>query len=113
MMQAALADAQAAAELRNDVLISVVADVVRGYIDVRSLQLRLEIARENADTQTRTANLVRIRFQRGLTNELDVALAERQLARTLSLLRRRCKRAWSWQNAASRSCSGCILKALR
>jgi NodT family efflux transporter outer membrane factor (OMF) lipoprotein len=84
MIEAARADAQAAAELRNDVLISVVSDVVRSYIDVRSLQLRLEIARENAASQTRTANLVRIRFQRGLTNELDVALADRQLSRTLS-----------------------------
>ncbi|HZK80630.1 MAG TPA: efflux transporter outer membrane subunit, partial [Humisphaera sp.] len=86
MIQAAHADSQAAAELRNDVLISVVSDVVRSYIDVRSLQLRLEIARENTASQTRTANLVRVRFQRGLTNELDVALAERQLSRTLSLL---------------------------
>ncbi|HWE02257.1 MAG TPA: efflux transporter outer membrane subunit [Tepidisphaeraceae bacterium] len=86
LIQAAHADAQAAAEYRNDVLITVVADVVRSYIDVRSLQLRLEIARENAASQTRTANLVRVRFQRGLTNELDVALAERQLARTLSTL---------------------------
>jgi NodT family efflux transporter outer membrane factor (OMF) lipoprotein len=86
MIEAAHADSQAAAELRNDVLISVVADVVRSYVDVRSLQLRLEIARENAASQTRTANLVRIRFQRGLTNELDVALAERQLDQTLSQL---------------------------
>ncbi len=84
LIQAAHADTQAAAELRNDVLVTVVADVVRSYIDVRSLQLRLEIARENAAAQTRTANLVRVRFQRGLTNELDVALAERQLATTLA-----------------------------
>jgi NodT family efflux transporter outer membrane factor (OMF) lipoprotein len=84
MIQAAHADTQAAAELRNDVLITVVADVVRSYVDVRSLQLRLEIARETAAAETRTANLVRIRFQRGLTNELDVALIERQLARTQS-----------------------------
>ena len=79
LTQAARADVQAAAEFRNGVLISVVADVVRSYIDVRSLQLRLEIARENAESQSRTAGLVRVRFQRGLTNELDAVLAERQL----------------------------------
>lgn len=82
LLQAARADTQAAAEFQHDVLIATVAEVVRAYIDVRSLQLRLEIARENAETQSRTANLVGVRFQRGLTNELDVALADRQYART-------------------------------
>jgi len=84
LIEASRADAQAAYELRNDVLIAVVADVVRSYIDVRSLQLRLEIARENAASQRRTAELVRVRFQRGLTNELDAVLAERQLSTTLA-----------------------------
>jgi NodT family efflux transporter outer membrane factor (OMF) lipoprotein len=84
LIQASRADTEAAFEFRNDVLISVVADVVRSYIDLRSFQLRLEIARENADSQSRTASLVRVRFQRGLTNELDAVLAERQLATTLA-----------------------------
>lgn len=84
MIEAASADAQAAYEYRNDVLISVVADVVRAYVDVRSLQFRLEVARENAASQRRTADLVTVRFRRGLTNDLDVVLAERQLAATQS-----------------------------
>jgi NodT family efflux transporter outer membrane factor (OMF) lipoprotein len=84
LIQAAHADSEAAAEFRNDVLISVVAEVVRSYIDVRSLQLRLEIARENAETETRTVNLVRVLFKRGINNELDVSLAERELASTLA-----------------------------
>jgi NodT family efflux transporter outer membrane factor (OMF) lipoprotein len=83
-LQAADADVQAAAEFRNDVLLSVVAEVVRTYIDVRALQLRLEIARENLAGQRRTADLVTVRFKRGLTNELDVTLAERQYQTTLS-----------------------------
>jgi NodT family efflux transporter outer membrane factor (OMF) lipoprotein len=84
LIEAAHADSQAAFELRNDVMIAVMADVIRSYIDVRSLQLRLEIARENAASQKRTAELVRVRFQRGLTNELDAVLAERQLSTTLA-----------------------------
>lgn len=84
MIEAAQADAQAAYEFRNDVLISVVADVVRAYIDVRSLQLRLEIARENAAAEQRTLQLVTGRFKHGLTNDLDVVLSERQLSSTLS-----------------------------
>ena len=83
-LQAADADVQAAAEFRNDVLLSVVAEVVRTYVDVRSLQLRLEIARENLAAQRRTADLVTIRFNRGLTNELDVTLAEREYQTTLA-----------------------------
>lgn len=86
LIESAQADEQAAYEMRNDVLISVVADVVRSYIDVRSLQMRLEIARENAASQKRTANLVRIRFTRGLTNQLDVVLAQRQLSTTLAFI---------------------------
>src|SRR6185437_5075090 len=55
LIEAVRADSQAAEEFHKDVLISVVAEVVRSYIDVRSLQLRLEIVRENADSQQRTA----------------------------------------------------------
>jgi NodT family efflux transporter outer membrane factor (OMF) lipoprotein len=78
------ADTQAAAEARNAALISLVADVVRTYVDVRSYQFRLDIARQNVAVQKRTLDLVRLRFQRGLTNELDVALAERQYPTSLS-----------------------------
>lgn len=84
LIEAAHADSQTAAELHNDVLITVAADVVRSYIDVRSWQQRLEIARENAAAQQRTADLVAERFRRGLTNELDSVLAQRQLLRTLA-----------------------------
>ena len=84
LIEASNADTQAAAEFRNDVLITVVADVVRAYTDVRSSQLRLEIARENAASEERMLRLVTIRFNGGLTNELDVALAQRQLSTTLS-----------------------------
>jgi NodT family efflux transporter outer membrane factor (OMF) lipoprotein len=78
------ADTQAVAEARNAVLVSLVADVVRTYVDVRSYQFRLDIARQNVAVQKRTLDLVRLRFQRGLTNELDVALAERQYPASLS-----------------------------
>ena len=39
------------AEARNDVLVSVIADVVRGYVDVRGYQFRLDVARQNVATQ--------------------------------------------------------------
>jgi NodT family efflux transporter outer membrane factor (OMF) lipoprotein len=78
------ADTQAAMEARSEVLVSLVADVARQYVRVRTLQLRLRIAREFVDTQRRTADLVEVRLRRGLGNRLDVALAQRQLASALA-----------------------------
>jgi NodT family efflux transporter outer membrane factor (OMF) lipoprotein len=73
-------DAQAAAELRNAALITVIADVVRNYVNLRALQLRLSFAQSAIKATQRTADLAQARFDRGLTNELDVTLAKRELA---------------------------------
>ena len=48
-VEAAQADAMAAAEARNQVLLTVVSDVVRSYAQLRATQRRLEIARRNVD----------------------------------------------------------------
>jgi NodT family efflux transporter outer membrane factor (OMF) lipoprotein len=79
-LEAAAADTQAVAEIRNFVFVTLVADVARGYMDMRTAQLRLAIAQANIATAQQTFDLAQGRFQRGLTNELDVALARRQLA---------------------------------
>jgi NodT family efflux transporter outer membrane factor (OMF) lipoprotein len=73
-------DAEAAAAAREAVLIAVVADVARNYFELRGLQMRLAVAEQNVDTAKHTVDLVTTRFQRGLTNELDVTLAQRELA---------------------------------
>lgn len=79
-LEAAAADTQAAAEARNAILITLISDVARVYVDVRTTQDRLDIARQNIAVGEQTLNVVTERFNRGLTNELDVALARRQLA---------------------------------
>lgn len=84
LTDAVVADTQAATEARNGVLVSLVADVAREYIHVRTLQLRLQIAHEYVETERRTTDLVRLRLRRGLGNQLDVALAERQLSSALA-----------------------------
>lgn len=78
-VEAAQADAMAAAEARNQVLLTVVSDVVRSYAQLRATQRRLEIARRNVDAQQRTLDLVRHRLNLKLGNEYDVVLAQRQL----------------------------------
>ena len=79
-IEAAKYDAQAAAWTRNAILISVVADVARSYVDMRGLQMRLAITRQDVVSAQQFRDLVQTRYERGLTNELDVTLANRELA---------------------------------
>ena len=79
-IEAAGYEAEAAGAARNAVLIAVIGDTVRAYVDLRALQTRLAILRRNIDTEAHTVDVVKQRFERGLTNELDLALAQRQLA---------------------------------
>ena len=78
-IEAARADAQASLAERNQVLIAVIANVARAYIDMRGLQTRASIL-HNADTILQESlRIVRIRYERGITNELDLTLATREL----------------------------------
>jgi len=77
--EAARADTQAELAARNGVLTSVVANVVRAYIDLRGFQIQLGILRQATDVLRESLRIVDIRYQRGITNELDVALATREL----------------------------------
>ncbi len=78
--EAARADTQAARAARYDVLTSVVSDVVRAYIDLRGFQLSAGILHKASDVLRESLRIVNIRYERGITNELDVALATRELA---------------------------------
>jgi NodT family efflux transporter outer membrane factor (OMF) lipoprotein len=78
--EAARADAGAARAARYVVLTTVIANVVRAYVDLRGLQVRAGILREASSVLRESLRIVTIRYERGITNELDVALAARQLA---------------------------------
>jgi NodT family efflux transporter outer membrane factor (OMF) lipoprotein len=78
--EAARAETQATRAARYDVLTAVIADVVRAYIDLRGLQLRVGILHKASDVLRESLRLVSLRYERGITNELDVALATRELA---------------------------------
>ena len=87
LAEAAGADTQAVVEATNDVLVTLAADVVRAYVEVRSAQFRLEITLQNVESQRRSYDLVRERLNQGVGTDLDVALAERQLDTTLARVR--------------------------
>jgi NodT family efflux transporter outer membrane factor (OMF) lipoprotein len=72
-------DAQAAAAARYDVITAVIADVVRAYIDLRGFQVQVGVLRQAVDVLRESLRLETIRYQRGIINELDVALARREL----------------------------------
>lgn len=79
-IEAARDDTEAATAARLDVLTAVVADVVRAYVDLRGFQVRAGILHKASDVLRESLRIVNIRYQRGITNELDVALATRELA---------------------------------
>jgi outer membrane protein, multidrug efflux system len=83
-VEAANADIGVAEENRRDVLVTLLSDVARNYLEVRGNQLRIAIARENITAQRKTVELTEGRYEVGLSNELEVAQARAQLATTES-----------------------------
>ncbi len=83
-VEAADATIEATEYNRRDVLVSLLGDVARNYIDLRGAQRRLAVARANLITQQDSLDLTRVRFNAGLASDLDVARAEAQLNTTAS-----------------------------
>lgn len=89
-VNAAEADAQAAQSSLAQVQVSMVAEVAVTYIELRGLQARLAIARNNLAAQMETLQIARWRAQAGLASSLDVeqavAASEQTSAQIPSLL---------------------------
>jgi outer membrane protein, multidrug efflux system len=81
-VEAADATIQATEYNRRDILVSLLGDVARNYIDVRGAQRRLAVARANLKTQQDSLDLTRVRFEAGLASDLDVARADAQINTT-------------------------------
>ena len=79
-IEAAHYDAQAVAAARNGVLTAVISDVVRAYVELRGLQTQAALLRKAQSALSESQRIVRIRYERGITNELDLTLATRELA---------------------------------
>ncbi|MHB8481529.1 MAG: efflux transporter outer membrane subunit [Nitrospiria bacterium] len=79
-IEAARYDTEAAIAARNTVLISAIANVTRAYVDMRALQMQVAVLGKNIEVAQQYLDFVQQRFDRGITNELDVTLARRQKA---------------------------------
>jgi NodT family efflux transporter outer membrane factor (OMF) lipoprotein len=80
--EAARAQVQAAEEGRREVLVTLLADVARSYMELRGTQAQLQILERTLGSETDTLGLARARFEAGLGTDLDVARAEGLLQAT-------------------------------
>jgi NodT family efflux transporter outer membrane factor (OMF) lipoprotein len=81
-VQSADANLRASVADYDGALVSLTADAANAYIQIRTLQKRLEIAQQNVEVQKEGNGLARIKFQGGLTTELDLQLSNAQLSNT-------------------------------
>ncbi|MBC8105388.1 MAG: efflux transporter outer membrane subunit [Anaerolineae bacterium] len=72
-VEAANADIQVSIEDQRDVLVTLLGDVARNYVELRGRQRRLAITRANLKSQQETLELTRARFNAGMVGELDFA----------------------------------------
>ena len=77
-VEAAEHDIEAAVEDRHNVLLTLISEVARDYVDYRGFARQIEIAKENVAAQEETLAVTRRQFEAGLktATELDVARAQ-------------------------------------
>jgi NodT family efflux transporter outer membrane factor (OMF) lipoprotein len=80
--EAALAQVEASEDARDDVLVTLVADVARNYVELRGAERQIAILDQTVAAQQDSLDLARTRFDSGMGADLDVARAEGLLAST-------------------------------
>jgi NodT family efflux transporter outer membrane factor (OMF) lipoprotein len=84
--EAATAQVAATQFGEREVLVTLLGEVARNYVEARSYQRRLEIARDNIRAQEQSLAIVQNRFTNGLTSDLDVQQASTVLATTRAIV---------------------------
>ena len=79
-------DANLMASVANydEALVSLTAQVASTYVNIRTYEERLQIARENVKAQKQTLNLADVRFRNGEVSETDTQQAKSEYAQTRS-----------------------------
>jgi multidrug efflux system outer membrane protein len=80
--EAARAELLASEEVRHTVVMTLVGEVASTYLQLRQLDLELETTRQSVVSRQESLQVVRERFEAGLTSALDYRQAEAELART-------------------------------
>src|ERR1700726_254789 len=79
-IEAQTADAEAFEDAHDWALVTVAADVAQSYLDMRAQQSQLVVLGQNIAAARGNVDLAQGRLDRGLTNAIDVSLAQRELA---------------------------------
>ena len=82
--QAARADLLSTEEGRRAVILTLVTSVASAYVNLRDLDLQLEIAKQTAESREDTYNLFKIRFRGGMISELEFSQVKSEYEQALS-----------------------------
>ncbi len=83
-VESSVAEFQATEEEYRDILVTLLAEVALNYVEVRSFQTRIAVAKANRDAQAKTFELVLANFEGGEVSRLDVEQARSNLEATRS-----------------------------
>ena len=70
----------------DDLLVSLTAETARTYVNIRTLQERIDLAQKNVTLQENSLKLVQLQFEAGVVTELDLLQAQTLLASTRSTI---------------------------
>jgi len=85
-VEAADADLDAQVAEYDHVMVTLFSDVAAAYVEIRTLQQRIALARENVRLQRETNTIADARYRGGQVSELDVDQAAATLAQTEALI---------------------------
>jgi len=85
-IEAADADLDASVANFDDVLVVLLADVSANYVQYRTFQERIAIARRNVEIQSKSYQLAQDKFKAGATTERDVQQSRQVLEQTRALI---------------------------
>lgn len=85
-IEASDAASEESADTRRDVLVTVLAETARDYLQLRGVQAQIEITQQNLDVAVHSLDLTHVRLANGVTTQLDVANATGQVASIRSRL---------------------------
>jgi outer membrane protein, multidrug efflux system len=84
--EAARANLLGAEEERRGVILSLVASVAGAYVNLRSLDRQLEIARDTAMSRAKAHRIFSLRFQAGFVSELELSQAKSEYESALAAI---------------------------
>ncbi len=79
-VEAAGAEYESLIDKKNDVLLSVFAEIASNYIHLRSLQQRVDLVQNNISLYEQNAEIIRVNLQYGYSNQLDLETVLAELA---------------------------------